>query len=610
MDEENLILEARQKKAQQVYGNGDWNTKLLKPIKINNNDVFQINKAFCDTQAQTDQKVIIEDEVGQITLEFKNYIYHTNNAVADKIYTDATTLNDGKDYIWASSKNAGTVPADEHTVQKIKLEYEGYGSSGDGYWGDPDYPSNPIKLDYNYYDSDNTTILKGHYYLPVPRQELYYRMPDTFIQTLNVMITAIDGSIKKSPSDPNWVKCKCANPTVEGTKLTPVNVVLTPYITSTYVVINSGAYPPEEICTIINDALTTNKNFNKNFKEGDLAETNFLSQSKLQKDTPADEKDYYVQANDGKQLIRWDRSQTPGGDDRPNYWIGANQIELDWDSSSNRFFWKFLHAPLYSSGGTIQSSIGKDASQGNVATPYFQMGKNGGIFWNSLTGLCTDATKPRFNQPYPFFEERLGFNTSHLCRSHEIIPSQPIGGGNFQSFNFVNYGNGLCTTSARPDIDALIVKNSYQYVFNDLTKIKSDNDLTTEIYAEESVLDGLVLNYGYFLIEVQGIFNTEIIGEDYVSQNISAILNRYYSLGAYTSGDSSSSLTYKHRGDPIYLSALKIRILDSDRNLANTIGEDNTIFFDIIRGNPQTLTPMIQQLQIKEEQKEQKMIKN
>ena len=110
-------------------------------------------------------------------------------------------------------------------------------------------------------------------------------------------------------------------------------------------------------------------------------------------------------------------------------------------------------------------------------------------------------------------------------------------------------------------------------------------------------------------MELQAGFQTEIIAGDTTTQNISGILNRYYSLGAYTSGGQESGIVYQHRGATMYLRDIRIRILDSDRNLANSIGEDNSVFIQIMRGNQTPLTPYAQQIKQTEEKEQIKQQK-
>tara|TARA_R110002153_G_scaffold185499_1_gene338590 strand:- start:1051 stop:3489 length:2439 start_codon:yes stop_codon:yes gene_type:complete len=280
------------------------------------------------------------------------------------------------------------------------------------------------------------------------------------------------------------------------------------------------------------------------------------------------------------------------------YWIGSNQLELDYDANTNLFFWKFLHSPLYHSGSTIVSSIGKNTTTAPTAptNPFFHIGKIGGCCFHNLSATLVE-TGENFN----FWSDKLGFNNKPFTNENGILQSgicvdyveteKTLGGNDFVLPVFDNLGNGISTTSARPNLDSLINKlntgtpANFRQVITDPTTLFSSNDLTTEINASRIVIESLLLKFGYYYIEIQAGFQNEMISEDTQSYNIHGIVNRYYSLGSFTSSEGGSQI-YTHTGQPIYLNDIKIRILDSDKKLATFLGDDNTIFLQIQRGNP------------------------
>ena len=76
----------------------------------------------------------------------------------------------------------------------------------------------------------------------------------------------------------------------------------------------------------------------------------------------------------------------------------------------------------------------------------------------------------------------------------------------------------------------------------------------------------------------------EIVGTEKITHNINAIASRYYSIGSYTSTELDPSLIYKHRGEPLLLSDIRVRILTPEKQLAD-VGSDNSIFIEIVRGD-------------------------
>lgn len=106
---------------------------------------------------------------------------------------------------------------------------------------------------------------------------------------------------------------------------------------------------------------------------------------------------------------------------------------------------------------------------------------------------------------------------------------------------------------------------------------------TTLIQAQDFAL-GTELSSAYYLVEIGGIFKNRFIGSTTYSRFITGILNRYYSSGQFTSG--STPFTYTHMGnEPLILKSLKVRILNPDGTLANTIGSDNSIILTITKSN-------------------------
>jgi replicative DNA helicase len=89
--------------------------------------------------------------------------------------------------------------------------------------------------------------------------------------------------------------------------------------------------------------------------------------------------------------------------------------------------------------------------------------------------------------------------------------------------------------------------------------------------------------FGYFLVEIQSKFLNDFYTIDQNRSNIKAIVSRYYSLDSYTTGNEQGSAVYTHEGPPMTLSSFNCRILDSDKNLATNIGDDSTIFLEIIK---------------------------
>ena len=93
-------------------------------------------------------------------------------------------------------------------------------------------------------------------------------------------------------------------------------------------------------------------------------------------------------------------------------------------------------------------------------------------------------------------------------------------------------------------------------------------------------------------------FKSNLVSTEITSRAIHGIIDRYYSKGSYTTG-TDNSLIYTHRGQPLVLSKFYTRILQPNRTVPEELGNDNTIFIEIIRNNEFFL--MRRELEIQQE---------
>ena len=125
---------------------------------------------------------------------------------------------------------------------------------------------------------------------------------------------------------------------------------------------------------------------------------------------------------------------------------------------------------------------------------------------------------------------------------------------------------------------------------------------TTEILAEEAKLLNLV-NNGYFLVEIDGKIQNELISSTNIKSTIQGIVNKYYNLNSYTSSD-GSNIFYQHRGEPITMSSLRVRILNPDMSLAD-VGNDTTVFLSVVKSQEEDITAPNSILALEKQQQEQ-----
>ena len=256
---------------------------------------------------------------------------------------------------------------------------------------------------------------------------------------------------------------------------------------------------------------------------------------------------------------------TSGGQ---NYFFGTSQMTLEYDINTNRFMWNYLHFPYYTSSGS--EAVSMKAINGSTNT-FKLVNQVSGLLLNNL-GATDQVTGQRID----FWTGILGFNLGDLC----VFPSHK---DNATLSARVPFYSGLELgknyTGGETGVDVTIDKTNALAV-PALNSIERDIAQTVPIRANGNF--GVInLSSGYFIIEIQGL-NTELITNTDIKNHIFGIVSRYYENENYTSGTQQDAIIYEHVGSALYLNEMKIRILDSNYNVAN-IGNDNTIFLQVLK---------------------------
>lgn len=338
---------------------------------------------------------------------------------------------------------------------------------------------------------------------------------------------------------------------------------------------------------------------------------------------------------------------TASTNDEGRKWVGASQVELAFNATSRKFAFDFMHMPVFTSS---QSAVGVARAQQNPSADFltFQVSRNGGCIFTKLQAERVDG-----GGAVPFFEETLGFgekipgkeqrSIDHMLANYTISGTIPGPNGQLHpgdgaienvKVNGVDSGVpvfsraitvGVNATAGFQGIDSVVEKGALgsSTSFNTpvslpvttgtppntttANNVLATSDKTEPIEAPTSVLNAQNnITFAYFLAEVQAQFGTRLINPEQSHNNRVAIVSRYYEENSYTSSSSDSAIVYQHKSKvPILINSFKCRILDSDGNLANNIGTDNTIFLEIARAPKQP--PAILEAELKEEEKERKV---
>jgi hypothetical protein len=569
MSEKVITLQLRQKEAQIVHKNGDYSTTLSKPVIIEEGDTIQLFKSFIDTKETTSGRVILQKDT---VLEF-HYGMWSQRHYSDDITDNGGHTKDGRTYILCRQES--NIHSILHEIQYTAKKNE-----------DQTVGGMAVEYEYQAVGDPVDKLTKITYKFPERN-----KFQSQTTQVLNKKLLHIKGTFKRITPDSDLIKLGNMDPASQVYKITDepdtasggVEDVLVPYINSTSITIPVGDYEPTQIAQLITDKLTSNeKDINLGLipvdnpflkSTGDAGTIdNFFGVNGFT--TPVESSEFvFVEAEYGGKIYSYNSGRTN------QYWVGTSQMALEF-LPSGRFQWSYTHMPYYNSAnGAISIKYEYDSTDAR----YFIASANGGIFFNSLSASQDGV-------PFDFWEGIMGFNMDDLILKYEAKTlTNPIGypPGKIKTNICTNLAFGKNLTKGDTSIDIAINKNDSSNPFYKV--ITSDSlppisiSLTDGIDAETPFDENTTVNYGYFMIELLTNYDTQLITSTDNTSLIKGIVSRYYSANSYTSGASDSSLTYIHKGSPVMLSNVGIRIKDSSGNVANDIGDDNSIFLQVFK---------------------------
>ena len=633
---DSILLECSQNNSNNVLQNGVYETHLAQPIVLENGDKFALNRTFLDTQIENDGLINLQNDV---TLEITCVPYIQNDD-SDKFWPDMTVGGDGIDnseyVLYEISKKIPdpTNPAEGLVlVESITFGFGG----GDGIenYGDNTgvHPVTLSALDVNRkifsfsVDVPFTSIDKK---VTIPLDVVCLKTnngrPGDENQDTTLMANNANGNwnfnrldIKWGPAhyspvnDPRKDYGSFSFVVKENDKFTTEELLITPRaFEQNDIVIPGGKYTPSEITEYINDRM------NSNFLGGRVitAGYNLLSSPYLH----LNQEFIFSLDYENWSFTRPGATQKPScifvasnprfentnplgailgmeGVSEKNYFIGTNRTELAYSDTDNKFYWNFLHFPIYSTSGAVVTQLTKTGGTTIDNSTYIQQSKNGGIIFTHLAATIKNPISGE-QDPFDFWEAKLGFNLKELMPKPQSVTRFTAGGANQYSGNIYKITDGINTTNAAnlitdlvsftppadpSDPTALHPYQKFQILdTGDIENFQTTSTFNNVIYAPNSVVGSGILDTAYYLVEIQLNFASNIIGETSITRNIVGIINRYYSRGAYVSSSGDSSFVLSHSGEPVVISSIKIRILNPDRTIAQ-LGSDNTLVFQVLK---------------------------
>lgn len=541
-----VILECRQKSSgSKVIKNGDFETTLNRPVLIEEGDEIAVKSCFIDTKDVSSGKILLETDT---ELKLTNGLYVQDIDTTDKTYasTDVVydTKPDGIPYMLCSYTTNGGGPG--FTLVSVTVKPV----PGSTSWGD-------CALSIQYRGMDNNIAYTDLVIPPLKDNVSSYTIKSG-VQMLN--------ETEFKVLDPNDIleehHVLFSDSSPSPTIISNQKDTFHPVTLTTTINIPSGSYEPERIAQIITDKLsvsTTQQYVNSNLP----VESNFLVTSAhypIDASNPAG--GYALVAADASDIII-------------NYtgtsalYIGTNQVALEY--VDGRFQWSSIHMPIYANSFPVVHFQPK-----GTTGSYFWSGASSGAFFTKL-------------EPAEFWHNTLGFGA-------ELFPSFSYEDKTIHGYdnNFVKTSltTGVNITNQFLGLDAAVTKgqatpNTPPTTITPPTvpapPIISTSENSVPIVANTAFADATQVSSAYFLIDIDSKLTQQYISSDFFSKSIQAIVSRYYSVDQYTTGNAESAIPYIHKGEPQLLTSLHCRILDPQTYDSPTIGQDNTVFVELVK---------------------------
>ena len=452
---QSIVVECRNQDVKNIQAdlpNGQWTTNLQEKVVLEEGDTIICRNAFIDSRASNSQKIVIQEPL-TLTLNFHRYLTNyygaenilNNNDNSVNVNTTTSTIipfdpvantvvaqNDARNYVQCSVQ---TEPANTGSLPFIKF----FGTN-------PFIGSGNFYIFLRYALTDGTIVNQqetlesirngdqmnlspltgGDVKFDFSRTDIpfnegkpiraFLKGTDGLTGDINLGYGPIDGVPLGNgfrsvvPHGGNNLGVTVLPPIdyfqeIQGKIYTPVEGQMT-------VIIDSGSYEPEELCEVFNrqcDQVTGN--ITNDDRAGDNQFLNLVGGG-----TPVALNNFIeIGGKDSTELYGYSINEREGF----AQFVGANQVVLDYDDATQKFFFEFLHFPAYTSSnveGVI--TIARPTDPGNyisykeaslgVNQSIHVANRNGGIYFTKLSAEETATGTPR-NE---FFSETLGFDTA------------------------------------------------------------------------------------------------------------------------------------------------------------------------------------------------------
>ena len=273
------------------------------------------------------------------------------------------------------------------------------------------------------------------------------------------------------------------------------------------------------------------------------------------------------------------------GRNGPKY-AGAESVSIVYNEAASAFEIVQMHSNLYSA--TSGAIITRQFQSGNANQPYHEtMGdlsisdQDGGIFltdwepasiWHDKMNMDPNTlvhtggaytTDNDFTAEGSFTDPLLYPNLESVAgQKVNLIPGLNITGNFISSTALIDKRVNVPSTPGARRATDFLGGNFQSPDINFNLEVETDTPVTI---LGRTIIPSDITD-PFFLVELSGLNRNEVYGLQQDNKLISQVVGRYFAVGSYTQGNADGSITYTHRGEPMLISELGIRILDSNGN--------------------------------------------
>ena len=557
MSSQNIVIECRNKTADNSLSNGDWTTSLPESVKIEEGDQILIKSSFIDTQQTSSSKILIPNDI-TVSIDFS--LYQIANEMKEWIFIDGTPASNPTFDNYILSRRISNLDPDMKLVGEYFLTTD-----------TPTAGSDAVDIDF-FWDDENDNRVDLKVAIPALQPNQKYKVKELSGKLVNTSVSTV-----QTLSRYNLKVLGAVYEDTTGKDL------LQPYEMTKNISIKKGNYNPDELCSLINTEMTNNLINEELFtlEDNQILQSARQIQSRFHAMAVNTSAFFLTRASAVDASNRtyifdvMDTYPTITGSSK-DVLLGSSQFEIAFDQNTQNFKLNYIHTPHYVNSAISVSYVEDSNSPGD----YYVVNKTGGIYFNRLY-----ATNTSDGSTFDFWNAILGFDVDSLIPEFDFEDV---------TFTFKGTTTDYLYPSTTQLIDAQTITGQSSSVANvlDVSDVPIyeippfdrgvDSASTRSIIAGTSALD-VQFNFGYYIVEVNSQFKNTFLTEENNYRNIQQIVSRYYELNSYTNGNSDGSIIYEHSGEPVLLQSFKCRILDSDKNLASNIGNDNTLHIEIVK---------------------------